>query len=796
MKRAAQIAGLLVLLIAAAGRSAPVPPHASWSQASLSNGFAAAVVDTLTGKPGALYPHPYQEGSPDALTPDLLYDAFFGFSHGPSGSWLPTVPPTTVDWENGTGILVVVRENWGLRFTERFFVPMSVDAPVLVATITVRNLLAGPIPQVHVFSLHNLHVGAGTPIATEKGETIAWDAAHGGFLEQGATSGRRALAVPLDAPLHHVASPADPYGALPGAGTLATDADSDGATRDDAISAFEWDAGALTGGEERTFGFALAVADGPNPTTQALWEALAPLTAAGSSLAVLGAEREWWKAFHAKDVLPGAVSAGEPLALARQALATLAMAQVREPDADGRTPHGQILASLPPGIWNRTWVRDQSYATVALARTGHADAAADALRFIAHGKAGTYAQQVGVPYGVSVCRYYGDGAEESDSNAFGPNVELDGFGLFLWSFREVASQPGQQGLVAELWPWAKTAAADVLVATRDESGLVGADSSIWEHHWNNQQRHFTYTDVAAVRGLCAASELAALAGGDGTSWRDAARGIAFSIRQHLATPAGLLAGNLEEIAGGHALDAAVVEAFNWGVVDPQDPIAATTLAALSSGLSVPSGHGWRRNDDGDWYDRQEWVFIDLRAAAAYARVGPAQVGQDLAGWVMDQAHGNLRQFAELYAEDSADYAGAVPMIGFGAGAFLLWATEAGTELPLAACLHDAPQSEPQGEPDGGEEAALEPGPEVAGEWFDTAPETAAEIPGEELPDASLTDVAAADETGTGPDPAVTSGGGCASHGATNGPGGLMVLMTFVWFQCGAGLQPRRSWWRG
>ena len=39
------------------------------------------------------------------------------------------------------------------------------------------------------------------------------------------------------------------------------------------------------------------------------------------------------------------------------------------------------------------------------------------------------------PYQISLVRYYGFGVEETDFNEFGPNLEFDGFGLFLWALR-------------------------------------------------------------------------------------------------------------------------------------------------------------------------------------------------------------------------------------------------------------------------------------------------------------------------------------------------------------------------
>ena len=39
-------------------------------------------------------------------------------------------------------------------------------------------------------------------------------------------------------------------------------------------------------------------------------------------------------------------------------------------------------------------------------------------------------------------------------------------------------------------------------------GLIAADSSIWEVHWDGQQKHFAYTTITAANGLCSASRLA------------------------------------------------------------------------------------------------------------------------------------------------------------------------------------------------------------------------------------------------------------------------------------------------
>ena len=55
--------------------------------------------------------------------------------------------------------------------------------------------------------------------------------------------------------------------------------------------------------------------------------------------------------------------------------------------------------------------------------------------------------------------------------------------------------------------------ADVLVSLQDKAtGLIAADSSIWEVHWDGQQKHFAYTTIAGASGLCSAARLASAAG--------------------------------------------------------------------------------------------------------------------------------------------------------------------------------------------------------------------------------------------------------------------------------------------
>jgi MYXO-CTERM domain-containing protein len=332
---------------------------------------------------------------------------------------------------------------------------------------------------------------------------------------------------------------------------------------------------------------------------------------------------------------------------------------------------GQIPASFPviaesdlfSHAWNITWVRDQAYSAVALARAGKLDEAAAALAFTLQDKAGGYVEQVGMDYGLSVCRLYGDGTEWSDDNGSGPNIELDNFGLTLWAIGEYVDAGGDPAFVADYDVLA--AVADPLLNAIDDLDLIQADSSIWERHWNGNQKHFTYTTAMAIKGLDAIAELSGSA-----DYSDGARRLEVGLCENLVdTDLGLL-GNAEE-EPQNAIDLAAVEAFNHGILDAQGPTATSTFATWEDRLAVANGMGFKRNDDGDIYDEQEWVVMDLRLAEAYRRGCQLDKAKAIEGWITRQAYLNLWSIPELMDPDTGRYVGPTPMLGFGAGAYMV-----------------------------------------------------------------------------------------------------------------------------
>src|SRR6185312_15582607 len=183
----------------------------------------------------------------------------------------------------------------------------------------------------------------------------------------------------------------------------------------------------------------------------------------------------------------------------RQSEAVLRMGQIREPNTATRKNNGMILASLPPGSWHTGWVRDATYATVALARSGHWDEAKASLDFFLNaGPVGAYASyENNVSYRVSLTRYFGNGQEECYFNTSGPNTETDGWGLVLWAARAYVEASGDTAWLSSsvtggtAYDVLASQVAGALESNLETSGIVRADSSIWEVH--QPGKHYAFT---------------------------------------------------------------------------------------------------------------------------------------------------------------------------------------------------------------------------------------------------------------------------------------------------------------
>ncbi|MCA9637011.1 MAG: glycosyl hydrolase, partial [Myxococcales bacterium] len=568
-------------------------------------------------------------------TRDLLFDAYFGLRAPDQQFWLTSVPADLdasgyVGWKDGerggTGIVALVQKSGDIEATSYYFVPQGMEHVGFVMAMRVRNTGGQPLAGIQAFSIHNFHLGFGRADAPwdvgmdigENGESLAWNPMKSEYVERGFAG--VIVGQPLAAVAHHGSTPgADIFGIVDGGAKVdLPDNSPPGNAVDGAVAAYQFDLGSLAPGAEKWVGVAFARhADPFQEVTARGW--LEAYVAGKSAKLLVDAEIAAWAAFQGAIAVPAGASADEAT-LVRHSAAMLKMGQVREETTylrewlsqDGeirrtRFPgpdnnpvelpatvkhrgHGAILASMPPGNWTYAWIRDGAYATVAMAVLGMKKEARDALNFYLEAEAGRFKEwselaAYDMPdYQISLVRYYGFGVEETDFNDFGPNLEFDGFGLFLWALRAYETLSGDETLTDAYWPVVSGKIADVLVALVDpETGLIRADSSIWETHWQGRERHYAYTSLTAARGLCDAAALAERVGDQEKAalYADTAAGIRAAIADHLTDPKGMIAANLEELGSGEGYyDAAVWDAIAMGLFDPAGMIAAGTMQGL------------------------------------------------------------------------------------------------------------------------------------------------------------------------------------------------------------------------
>ncbi len=678
---------LLVLLAAARSHAAPPAPVKSFHELTTGNGYGFSIFDTNARKLTVFLERPYRYLRP-GIDPkgegvyrrDLAYDVYFGVRAGGAGAWLPDLPQDEAGFVAQSGVVRSASQFGAIKLESYFVAPFGYTGNGVLMIVRATNT-SGATSSANLFALPNFRLGGGDPDnPSASGESIVTTGSR--TVETGSLgeTGGAMVYIPLGA-LAKADCSGGGYDAVKAGNELPNDQRS--CTGDDRTLIFQSTAQSLAPGETKAFGVFI----GFSPTVSGAASAGDAMTTfianrgADQMLTDTLAEWEAWR-----KPPPSGLSADE-LRVYRQAEATLRMGQVRE--AWSEQPKlkndGMILASLPPGIWHIGWVRDAVYAIIALAKAGHIPEAKAALRFFLAAEGNKYTSYTNGAYRISITRYFGDGQEETDWNADGPNIEFDGWGLYLWALRQTLDMEGSGAFLEEILPTkervfdvVRDLVGDAIIRNIDDvTGMMLPDTSIWEAHWE-KRKHYTYTSLSAARGLC---DLAALETRYGDPMRAAAlRQRSGQIRAGVRANAldkNLLLGNSKEgVAGGTYHDGAVLEAFNWEIYPSDDPLYPATLAGLEAKLKLPST-GWSRNDDKlSKYDTNEWIVIDMRAAQAFRMMGNAARSDELISWVTSQSRVNYDLIPELYNQFPEDgplygYTGASPMVGFGAGAYML-----------------------------------------------------------------------------------------------------------------------------
>ena len=378
----------------------------------------------------------------------------------------------------------------------------------------------------------------------------------------------------------------------------------------------------------------------------------------------------------------------------RQSETMLRIAQSREPNRRGRHGNGLIVAALPD-VYSTPWVRDMAWSTVALIRMGHrAEARAAILAYFNAQPTGKMRAEVnGADYQISVVRYFGNGAEEPFFTQEGAtNIEFDNWGEALWVLGEYLRKYDDPALLkaatyrGPLYDSARDFIVKPLLTNTERYGdglIVNADTSIWEEH-QPDKKHFAFSTAMAIIGL---HEFAALAkrAGDETAGRQANDNAALLERGFAAAfiREGKLRGTLEP-GEKNDIDGALIPIINFGLV--RDPAVVRDTVERMELLKVASG-GYRRvrSNYTDpkifeyWYERQEFLFVDLNLAELYRRIGRKAEGDAMLSRIVDKAAADHNIIPEMYVSlpcqlfpgKIGDPTGAMPMVGYGPGAFIL-----------------------------------------------------------------------------------------------------------------------------
>ena len=371
----------------------------------------------------------------------------------------------------------------------------------------------------------------------------------------------------------------------------------------------------------------------------------------------------------------------------RQNETFLRMSQIQESNNHLRHNHGLILASLPDGMWFMAWVRDMAYAVVSLIRMGHAEEAKVALlSFFNARPVGKWKHETrNHDYQISVTRYFGDGTEEADySGLQTPNVELDDWGLALWAVSEYfekthdmsfLSTPTYRGTVYESL---KHFVVAPLLGNLDPAGdglIVAADSSLWEEHQQNK-KHYAFSTFSCIAGLRGFLKIA-------EAMKDEKEVKLVSEKLDLLEKGfksafirdGVVWGSVEP-SFKNEIDGSLIEAFNFGVVT--DPAVRDKTLAKVELLKTASG-GYKRVRGPSNYEKQEFLFVNFSLVRVLQREGKSAKAQKMIDRMVEKSCQDHGLIAECYVSEKndeftgeiGDPTGSIPMVGYGAGAYII-----------------------------------------------------------------------------------------------------------------------------
>lgn len=388
------------------------------------------------------------------------------------------------------------------------------------------------------------------------------------------------------------------------------------------------------------------------------------------------AEQRWWMHWHRLGKEPASIIRKKHEVFLQSA-AFIKMAQCREPGPG----FGQIVNALAPFSDNVALTRDMAYSIIALVKTGHFIEARSALKFMLYANAGSFKDYqvggrqwgLGRNYVVSLSHYAGTGYERAAALGETPALYYASHPLFLWALHEYYKHSSDRPFLDQVWSIVKGYVLEPMISCLDNQDLMRADSGLWDVAAPGEQ--FTFTSASAYQGLTSAAVLAQTLD-DAETVRRCTR-LANKVRESILTrltfgKSRVLRRSLESKSFPDILDASTLETVNWQILRPDWKSARSTLQAVQSYLRVG---GAERGFALGYRDRSnlgpEHLFASLRAIEAMQIMKRKKEAQPVLDWIVDQAALNGEMIPEYFDAGSGRYLGLYPVIGMGAGAYIL-----------------------------------------------------------------------------------------------------------------------------
>jgi GH15 family glucan-1,4-alpha-glucosidase len=332
------------------------------------------------------------------------------------------------------------------------------------------------------------------------------------------------------------------------------------------------------------------------------------------------------------------ISSNDRLTLARHSVAVIKANQAST---------GAYLASPNFRVYRYSWLRDGAFIADAMSRAGHAASAeaffgwctriltARAAKIESLIERHRFGQPI-QPDEFLHARYTVDGKEAREEWW---NFQLDGYGTWLWALSAHHSrspnnslEPYQDGIVlsikylTEFW--------------REPS------YDWWEEHPGHRHTSTLAPIFAAMR--------------DGSGWDEVPKDLrlraadaADEIRQTVLSD-GRREGRLVKWLGGDALDASLIScSVPFGLLAPEDPLMATTVAEIESNLANGGVHRYLADT---YYGGGEWPLLSALLGWYYSTTGRRDDAYRELDWVVRHAsrHGDLpEQVADRLLAPSA-----------------------------------------------------------------------------------------------------------------------------------------------